>query len=177
MILLNEVQRADLLAAYVDREAQLVPVFLGHGVYGLPERVLADPEHAAEVDLLAGLPVGDPVAAVKEAALAAAAALRWQHTLFFAYDGVANAYADPAIAPLAAKILALDEAASDAPVNFKLSGTVWRSWTRTQLRAYGAAIDAHIQACFDHEKALSDAIDAAADLDALRAIDVSAGWP
>lgn len=174
MILFDASQAETVRAATADLFSPLDPVDLGQGVFGLPEDLAAMPDYAAA---LAGLPVGDPVAAVKEAALAAAAALRWQRTLFFAYDGVANAYADPAIAPLAAKILALDEAASDAPVNFKLSGTVWRSWTRTQLRAYGAAIDAHIQACFDHEKILSDAIDAAADLDALRAIDVSAGWP
>jgi len=170
MIILTQDQR-DALAGDYDA-GRLEPVEAVPGLYYVPDRL------AAIFPGLADLPVvPDLLEAAKAHMIGQAAALRWQWTLVFAYDGVANAYADPAIAPLAAKILALDEAASDAPVNFKLSGTVWRSWTRTQLRTYGAAIDAHIQACFDHEKILSDAIEAAADLDALRAIDVSAGWP
>lgn len=39
------------------------------------------------------------------------------------------------------------------------------------------AIRAHVQACFDNEAALSAAIDAAEDHDALESIDVEAGWP
>ena len=174
MILFDASQAATVRAATADLFSPLDPVDLGHGVFGLPEDLAEMPDYAAA---LAGLPVGDPVAAVKEAALAAAAALRWQRTLVFAYDGVANAYADPAIAPLAAKILRLDEDERDDAVDWKLTATDWRLWNRTQLRAYGAAIDAHIEACFAHEKVLETAIAAASDLDALRAVDVSAGWP
>ena len=170
MIILTQDQR-DALAGDYDA-GRLEPVEAVPGLYYVPTRL------AAVFPGLSDLPVvPDLVAAAQAHMIGQAAAIRWQRTLVFAYDDVADAYADPAIAPLAAKILALDEAASDAPVNFKLSATAWRSWTRARLRAYGAAIDAHIQACFDHEKALSDAIEVAADLEALRAIDVSAGWP
>lgn len=39
------------------------------------------------------------------------------------------------------------------------------------------ALTAHIEASFDREKALADEVNAAASVDALRAIDLEAGWP
>ena len=41
----------------------------------------------------------------------------------------------------------------------------------------GAAIAAHIQACFDREEELHIAIKAAADINELAAIDITQGWP
>ncbi|MED5550022.1 MAG: hypothetical protein VX529_11755 [Pseudomonadota bacterium] len=159
---------------------RVAPLEMGAALYYLPQSVIGRlPEDvAALIGAGAGSAADDAelLAAGQSAAIAAAAAERWQRTLLFTYDGV-TAYADPAIAPLTAKILALDEADSDDPVNFKLSETDWRSWTRTQLRAYGAAINTHIQACFDNEKALVDAIAAATDRQSLNAVDLSAGWP
>ena len=170
MIILTQDQR-DALAGDYDA-GRLEPVEAVPGLYYVPERL------AAIFPGLADLPVvPDLLGATKDHLIARAADLRWQRTLFFAYDGIPNAYADPAIAPLAAKILRLDEDERDDAVDWKLTATDWRLWDRTQLRAYGAAIDAHIEACFAHEKVLEAAIDAAADLDTLRAIDVSAGWP
>lgn len=176
MIILNQAQATGLRDATAGRIAVVDADHYGHGVYILSDAVLSDPAHADQHDTLSALPTGDPLEAARQAAIAAAAAERWQRCLTFTYDGV-TAYADPAIAPLAAKILALDEADSDDPVTFKLTAADWRSWTRTQLRAYGAAIDTHIQACFDNEKALVDAILAASDRDELNAVDLTSGWP
>lgn len=120
---------------------------------------------------------GEAWVGFRDEAKAQLAAIRWGKTQLFSYDGEAAAYADAAIAVTTAKIRALEESGSTDPVNFKLTATAWRSWTLTDLKAYGAAIDAHIQACFDNEAALAEAINAAADLDALRAIDLDAGWP
>jgi hypothetical protein len=176
MILMTESQAESLRSLTAGQASRLVSVHYGHGVYILGEGVLSDPAHAAHHDTLSALPTGDPLESARSAAIAAAAAERWQRCLTFTYDGV-TAYADPAIAPLAAKIMALDEADSDDPVTFKLTAADWRSWTRTQLRAYGAAIDTHIQAAFDNEKALVDAILAASDREELNAVDLTSGWP
>ena len=48
---------------------------------------------------------------------------------------------------------------------------------REAVLAMGDAAGAHVQACFAHRKALTDAVNAAADLEALAAIDLQAGWP
>jgi len=159
---------------------KLAPMNYGPALFYLPDSLIA--RLPSSVTDLIGAGEGSAAddaelhEAAQTAAIAGAAAERWQRCLTFTYDGV-TAYADPAIAPLAAKILALDEADSDDPVTFKLTAADWRSWTRTQLRAYGAAIDTHIQACFDNEKALVDAILTASDREELNAVDLTAGWP
>jgi hypothetical protein len=176
MILLTADLASDVIAHTAGRTATLAPVHYGHGVYVLPDDVLSDPTHADLHDTLSALPTGDPLEAARQAAIAAAAAERWQRCLTFTYDGV-TAYADPAIAPLAAKIMALDEADRDDAVDWKISETEWRLWNRTQLRAYGAAIDVHMEACFAREKAIRDAALAAANREELNAVDLTSGWP
>lgn len=51
------------------------------------------------------------------------------------------------------------------------------SLNATDVIGIAQAIRAHIQACFDNEAALTAAIDAADDHDALEAIDLGIGWP
>jgi hypothetical protein len=45
------------------------------------------------------------------------------------------------------------------------------------LAAIGVAIGMHVQACFTRSKELCEAITAAADAEALAAIDINVGWP
>ncbi len=61
-------------------------------------------------------------------------------------------------------------------VDFK-AATGWVTLGLEQLVVIAGLITAHVQACFSRERALHEAIDACADLDALNAIDLDAGWP
>lgn len=49
--------------------------------------------------------------------------------------------------------------------------------SRAEVQAMEAALDAHLKACSAHAKVLRDAVAAAVDVAAVRAIDIEAGWP
>lgn len=66
--------------------------------------------------------------------------------------------------------------AGTASVDFK-AASGWVTLTLEQLVAVSVAIVAHVEACFSHERALYEAIDAAVDVETLGAIDINAGWP
>lgn len=61
--------------------------------------------------------------------------------------------------------------------NFKVSSGVFVPVSSAQIIAVGDAAAAHVQNCFDREKALSEAIATAKNHDALAAIDIESGWP
>ena len=61
-------------------------------------------------------------------------------------------------------------------VDFK-AATGWVTLTLEQIVVIAGLVTAHVQACFSRERALHEAIDACADLNALNAIDLDAGWP
>lgn len=61
--------------------------------------------------------------------------------------------------------------------DFEVQPRVWQTVGRDTAIAISKAVSAHVQACFTRCRELHDAIDAAADLDALDAIDITAGWP
>lgn len=116
---------------------------------------------------------------VREAMLAQLADIRWRRTLTFAYDGETDVPADPALSVITS-LAVVDQLApsGEATRTFKLkSPAVFRQWTIAQIVAYGLAIGAHVQACFDREAALAAAIETAADHEALSALDLGAGWP
>lgn len=172
MILLTQAQRDAVRGDYA--AGRLEPVEVVAGLYQLPARLASAFPEAT----LGQYPTTqDLLASAKAHLLKQAASIRWGRCQLFAYDGV-TAYAEPAIPSLTAKIRVLDET-SDATtkVSFKLNATAWRSWTLAQLKAYGSAIDAHIQAQFDHEADLATDISAAADIPALNEIDIESGWP
>jgi len=115
----------------------------------------------------------------KADALSALAGVRWLRTQTMPYDGEASVPADPAM-PVITSIAVADQFApsNGATRTFKLkSPSVFRQWTVAQIVAYGMAIGAHVQACFDREAELSELTDAAADVEALAAIDFNTGWP
>lgn len=74
----------------------------------------------------------------------------------------------------AARIIAKEDA--NYTVNWKTDAG-FQTFDATTLIAVADAVRAHIQACFDREAALAADINNAADLTALRAIDLEAGWP
>lgn len=70
----------------------------------------------------------------------------------------------------------------DAPTSpqfalWKTGRTSWATLDASTLLGMGLAIRSHIQACFQREKDLQDQIIAAANVDALRLIDITTGWP
>ncbi|MBG37358.1 MAG: hypothetical protein CMH92_16335 [Oceanicaulis sp.] len=172
MILLTQAQRDAVRGDYA--AGRLEPVEVVTGLYQLPERLIARFPDAA----LGQYPTTqDLLASTKAHMLNQAATIRWGRCQLFAYDGV-SAYAEPAVPSLTAKIRVLDESNdTTTQVSFKLNATVWRSWDLADLKACGSAIDAHIQGQFDHEADLAADIAAAGDIEALRAIDLEAGWP
>jgi len=63
-----------------------------------------------------------------------------------------------------------------AVVNWK-SAEGWTAIDRATIIALASAVGSHVQTCFSRERALAEAIDSAADIEALQAIDIYAGWP
>jgi hypothetical protein len=61
-------------------------------------------------------------------------------------------------------------------LNWKRGGVFARS-TPSDIQAMAQMVFGFVQACYDREAELLAQIDAALDLDALRAIDVTTGWP
>lgn len=61
-------------------------------------------------------------------------------------------------------------------VDFK-SASGWVRLSLDQLVGVAALIAEHVQACFTRERALYEAIDACVSLEAMNALDLSAGWP
>lgn len=53
----------------------------------------------------------------------------------------------------------------------------WVSLTAPQVIGLGKVMDSYVQSCFDHEGALAQQIEAAANLEDLRNIDFKTGWP
>lgn len=172
MIYLTEDQAARVRGDYT--AGRLDPVRVVPGLYQLPERLI-------EVFPDAGLDqyqtTDDPLATAKAHMKAQLAAIRWGKCQLFAYDGEAAAYAEAARDAVMAKIRVFEETGATDAEPFKLNETAWRLMTLADLKAYGLAINTHIQACFSHEYTLANQIDAASDFDALNAIDMSAGWP
>lgn len=121
--------------------------------------------------------VRGPLASAKAARLAALADMRWRATQAFAYDGVDGVPADGALTAVLGVVVADTVAPTGGTITWKLKDGEFRTWSVEDVAAYGIAIRAHVQACFDTEQRLSAAILAAADYDALDAIDLAAGWP
>lgn len=61
--------------------------------------------------------------------------------------------------------------------NWKVSDGQWTILSYDIINMMGRAIGVHVQDCFDHERTLHEAIDAAADIYALAEIDIESGWP
>lgn len=118
------------------------------------------------------------LARAKGLALQALADRRWAACQTFTYDGVRTA-ADPALTAVTGYVVAAQIQAPEGPTTWKLGQGQFRQWALSDIIAYGIAIRAYVQACFDRERALSDAIEAAETAAELAPITLSigTGWP
>ena len=123
-------------------------------------------------------PAAPDLDALRSVALDELADQRWRATQTFSYDGVV-APADPALGAVVGFVVGAQLAAPEGPSTWELARGVFRSWTVEQIIAYGLAIRAHIQACFDNVEALSAEVAAATTPAAIAAIVDQAGtsWP
>jgi hypothetical protein len=102
--------------------------------------------------------------------LAGLANRRWQATQRFTYDGV-ETVADGATTALTGAIVAMQLPGGPDTVLWKLADGDFREWDLAALVAFGQAVRAHIQACFDHEATL------AAQILNGEEPNIEAGWP
>lgn len=111
------------------------------------------------------------------AKLAELAAIRWDRTRIFVYlDGLA--WAEPAISNLTSKLFARQTLGITAPSSYKLFEGRFVDLDTAGMVAYGAAIDAYVQACFDVEQAITALILACRTVEEVEAIDLSTiAWP
>lgn len=113
---------------------------------------------------------------LKAAAFQNLADRRWQACQTFAYDGVIT-QADPAIPAVTAAVVSSQFLPPETVRTWKLATGEFRQWTGAQIIAFGMAISAHVQACFDIERNRSGLIQEATDLTALVAVNIDDGWP
>lgn len=153
---------------------RLDPVRIVPGLYQLPERLI-------EVFPDAGLdqyPTTDDLLATgKSHMLAQLSARREQAETAFSYGGVPVKLDEGTTARLAAASAGLARKPSGETVDWQLARDVFQALDLAALEAFGDAAFDHVQACFANARTLAEAINAAADLDALRVIDLDAGWP
>ena len=118
-----------------------------------------------------------PLEEVKATCKAAATDLRWRkETAGILISGVPVATDDRS------KTLILGKRAQaqrnpSMSFRWKAAGGEWVELTGSQIIAIADAVADHVQACFDREGELHDAIDAAETAAAVLAVDITAGWP
>ncbi len=111
-----------------------------------------------------------------ETTLAAIADYRRNRTQAMNYDGETAVPADQALSVITSIAVAEQLAPSGgATRTFKLKPGAFREWTVAQITAYGMAIGAYVQACFDREKDLADQATGGDIEGALAALET--GWP
>lgn len=118
-----------------------------------------------------------PLGEVKADHKAAATDLRWQkETAGILIGGVPVATDDRS------KTLILGKRAKarenpEMTFRWKAASGDWVELTGTQIIAIADAVADHVQACFDREGEMHDAIDAAETAQTVLAVDITAGWP
>lgn len=119
-----------------------------------------------------------PLEDTRAAMLAALADIRWQHEAGGILIGGAAIKTDAASqAKLTAAYVQAMQNDEEFIVRWKVENGQFVTLDAATIIAVGDAVTAHVQACFAHEDALTTAILAAEDHEALDAIDIGAGWP
>ena len=113
-----------------------------------------------------------PLDAIKATRLAELAAIRFGHETA-GVSGLRSDRESQALLTGAALAATLDP---EYTVDWKGEGG-WTTLDAVQLLAAAQTVRGHVQACFSNERVLAAAIDAAADMDAVLAIDLGQGWP
>ena len=121
-------------------------------------------------------PLAPTLDQAKAQRLQALADRRWQACQTFTYDGV-RTQADPAIPAVTAAVVSSQFVPPGTLRTWKLGTGEFRQWAITDIIAFGMAVSAHVQACFNIEAERSDSINVAEDMGALEAIDIETGWP
>jgi hypothetical protein len=116
------------------------------------------------------------LAEAKGQRLEALADRRWQASQTFTYDGV-RTQADPAIPAITAAVVSSQFLPPGTLRTWKLGTGEFRQWTINDIIAFGMAVSAYVQGCFNLEAVRAEAINDAPDLAALAAIDTETGWP
>ena len=130
-----------------------------------------------EADPLAAVASKTPVEDARKDRLASIAAERWAHSQRFIYDGVETPCDDGARAALIGAVVGLQMAQSNGPITWKLGPGEFRTWNFAELVAFGQAMRGHVQACFDNEALLTQAIALAPTSADVARIDLTQGWP
>ncbi|MBP2310158.1 DUF4376 domain-containing protein [Azospirillum melinis] len=134
-----------------------------------------DPEHQRTRRVWGVEPI--PLDELKAARKAVATDLRWQkETAGILINGMQVATDDRS------KTLILGKRAKgrenpDMAFRWKAASGAWVELTGAQIIAIADAVADHVQACFDREGDLHDAIDAAETAEAVLSVDIHAGWP
>lgn len=118
-----------------------------------------------------------PLAEAKGAKLAALADRRWRaETAGAIVNGMGFPTDEKTQAKLTAAVVAsvLD---NNFAVTWKLADASFVTLDHAALIAVSQAVRAHVQGSFDREALLATAINAAADVATLDAIDIESGWP
>lgn len=166
------VTAADLAPFGIFPQRTVMPALLAYQVAVRGEAVLEGGEVLIPYSA-ADLPLADAKAQARERAKQTRKSHESAGTLFMGMQ-IATGVED--IAKVAGAESGLMKKPAGATVAFKAeSGFVQLDLAAVQ--GIGLAIYDHIQACFARESALDAAIEAAPDLDALRAINIDAGWP
>ncbi len=135
-----------------------------------------DLSHAPHKGLWRALTAEEVAAERLAEALATIAAYRWNRTQTMTYDGETDVPADPALSVITSIAVAEQLAPSGgATRTFKLKPGAFREWTVAQITAYGMAIGAYVQACFDREEVLAAQAEGGDIAGALA--DLETGWP
>lgn len=118
-----------------------------------------------------------PLVEIKAARKAAATDLRWQKEVAgILINGVQVATDDRSKTLILGKRA---QAQSNPAMVFrwKAASGDWVDLTGAQIIGIADAVADHVQACFDREGELHDAIDTAETAEAVLAVDLTAGWP
>ncbi|WP_419827652.1 DUF4376 domain-containing protein [Sphingomonas sp.] len=131
---------------------------------------------------VAGVPhrrwVTPPAADVRTARRAEVAALRWDEQQTVKWRGRVALADDTTMGRIVAAVMQAQVTQDTAlVVHWKFGDSDFADLTFADLIAYGTAIGAHLQGCFQREAELVAAIAAAPDAAAIAAIDISGGWP
>ena len=115
-----------------------------------------------------------------DARLAELADLRWRRTQSFLFNGAPTPCDRDTRTDLAGKILRLQvNGAPGETFRFKVGVRSWITADLSAAVAFGTAIDAYVQTCFDLEEQLQGELIAAHAIGmvALDAVDITQGWP
>jgi hypothetical protein len=133
-------------------------------------------EQTWDVEQLGQDQLGELFAAAKAEKLTGLADLRWRkETGGVSLFGAAIS-TDRESQAMISGALGLVGANPAAVIDWK-TASGWVQLDEPTVRAIALAVGSHVQACFSHERQLSEAIAAAADFDALDLVDIAAGWP